>query len=147
MLLSYMIPPKGRVCFSKEHYKASISEYKNSMVAHVKTNGEISSLQDEKIKNAQRLNGTVQPYIIVVGPTLLDLNGFYVCIDKVLYQVSTALEAINICFKIFHVFNVQYPAETEHLWYVLQVCLFKFSTKYDKQISYVMPVINAFKFD
>jgi len=88
---------------------------------------------------------TIQPYIIVVGPTLTEINGFYVCIDKVLYQVSTALKAVDLCFKIFHVFNVNYPSESEHIWYIVQLCLYKFSTKYDKEISYVMPIINAFK--
>lgn len=140
-----MIPPKGRVRLKKEHYKSSISECKNSLIIHAKIHGDISHIQDEKVKRAQRLGLTVQPYIIVVGCTISEINGFYVCIDKTLYQVSTVLEAIDICFKIFHVFNVNYPSESEHIWYVIQVCLYKFTTKYDKQISYVMPVINALK--
>lgn len=60
-----------------------------------------------------------------------------------LYQVPTALMAIDVCFKIFHVFNVSYPPESEQIWYVIQLSLYKFSTKYDKQISYVMPIINS----
>lgn len=87
---------------------------------------------------------TIQPYIIV-GATLAEVNGFYVCIDKVLYQVSTALATVDLCFKIFHVFDVNYPPESEHIWYIMQLCLYKFSIKYDKQILYVMPIINAFK--
>ncbi|KYN18891.1 hypothetical protein ALC57_08797 [Trachymyrmex cornetzi] len=91
------------------------------------------------------INHTVQPYIIVIGPTLTELHAFYVCLNKALYQVSTVLEAVDICFKVFHVFDLHYPPESEHIWYTIQNCLYKFSTKYDKQISYVMPIINTFK--
>ncbi|XP_039302876.1 uncharacterized protein LOC120357141 [Solenopsis invicta] len=145
LLLPHLIPPKGRIRLKQEHYKSSISECKNSIVLHAKVPGDISRIQDNKIKRAERLGLTIQPYIIVVGPNLIEINGFYVCIDKVLYQVSTALKAVDLCFKTFHVFDVNYPPESEHIWYIVQLCLYKISTKYDKQISYVMPIINAFK--
>ncbi|KYN14493.1 hypothetical protein ALC57_13299, partial [Trachymyrmex cornetzi] len=104
---------------------------------------DINRIQEEKEKRALQLRLTIQPYIIVVGCTLAEVNAFYVCIDKVLYQVSTALAAIDLCFKIFHVFDVTYPPESEHIWNIIQLCLYKFSTKSDKQISYVMPIINT----
>ncbi|XP_024877873.1 uncharacterized protein LOC112458459 isoform X2 [Temnothorax curvispinosus] len=144
LLLSHLIPPKGRIRIKKEHFKPSISECKNSMIVHAKIPGDINRIQEEKVKRAQQLGLTVQPYIIVVGLTLADVNGFYVCIDKVLYEVTTALKAVDLCFKIFHVFDVNYSPESEHIWYILQLCLYKFSTKYDKQISYVMPIIKNF---
>lgn len=106
-------------------------------------NGDITRIQNEKVKRAENLGLAIQPYVIVVGPTLLEVNAFYICIDNVLYQVPTALMAVDLCFKIFHVFNVNYPRESEHIWYVIQRSLYKFSTQYDKQISYVMPIINT----
>lgn len=36
LLLSHLIPPKGRIRLKQEHYKSSISECKNSIVLHVK---------------------------------------------------------------------------------------------------------------
>lgn len=36
LLLSHLIPPKGRIRFKKEHYKISISECKDSMILHAK---------------------------------------------------------------------------------------------------------------
>lgn len=80
-----------------------------------------------------------------MGPILSEVNAFYVCIDKVLYQVSTALAAVDLCFKIFHVCDVNYPSESEYICFIIQICLYKFSTKNDKQISYVMPIINTLK--
>ncbi|EFN73373.1 hypothetical protein EAG_05217 [Camponotus floridanus] len=89
LLLSHMIPPKGRIRLKQDHYKSSISECKDSIILHAKVPGDISRIQEEKIKRACRLGLTIQPYLIVVGPTLREVNGFYVSIDKVLYQVST----------------------------------------------------------
>ncbi|KYQ52767.1 hypothetical protein ALC60_08106, partial [Trachymyrmex zeteki] len=120
LLLPHLIPPKGRIRIKKEHFKSSISECKNSIILHVKIHGDISHIQEEKIKQAQKFGLTVQPYIIVIGPTLTELHAFYVCFDKALYQVSTVLEAVDICFKVFHVFDLHYPPESEHIWYTIQ---------------------------
>jgi len=40
------------------------------------------------------------------------VHAFYVCIDKILYEVSTALEAIDLCFKIF---DLHYPSEDKYI--------------------------------
>ncbi|XP_048513603.1 uncharacterized protein LOC125501492 [Athalia rosae] len=90
-----------------------------------------------------KLGLPVQPYIIVVGPTLQNIKSFYVSIDKILYQLPSALKAIDICFKAFHTFNALYPPEAEHIWYLIQSGLYKFKTKWDKQVSYVMDIVNS----
>ena len=58
---------------------------------------------------------TVQPFIVVVGPELNQPENFFLCIDDQQYEISTALEAIDICFKSFHVLGALYPPPSLHL--------------------------------
>jgi len=92
-----------------------------------------------------QMNLTVQPYIIVVGPTLAEISSFFVSVDKVLYNVTSAFKAIDTCFKIFHVLNVEYPVASDHIWLLIQRELYKFSTKHDKKPSYILEIISALK--
>ncbi|KAL0116442.1 hypothetical protein PUN28_009827 [Cardiocondyla obscurior] len=125
--LSYMIPPKGRIKTKQVHWKPSMIECEESLVVHV--------------KNFFTSTGT--PCIIVVGPTLLEISSFFVSIDKILYNVVSAFKAIDTCFKVFHVLNIEYPAASDHIWLLIQRELYKFSTEYDKNPSYILEIISA----
>jgi hypothetical protein len=37
-----------------------------------------------------------------------------------------------MCFKIFHVFNVEYPIESNDVWLFIQTFFYNIKTKYDK---------------
>lgn len=100
------------------------------------------NIQERRREAMKNLGMTVQPFIITVGLTLSEIDSVYVCIDKVLYKVPSALKALEVCFKSFHVLNAIYPPESEHLWLLLQRSLFKFSTKWDKMIPYIIEVIT-----
>ncbi|KYQ57408.1 hypothetical protein ALC60_03631 [Trachymyrmex zeteki] len=88
------------------------------------------------------MNLTIQSYIIVVGPTLTKIS-FFISLDKTLYKVSSAFEAIDTCFKIFHVLNVAYPVASDHIWLLIQRELYHFTTKNDKNQSYILEIISA----
>lgn len=91
------------------------------------------------------LNVTLQPYIIVVGPTLAEISSFFVSVDKILYNVTSAFKAIDTCFKMFHVLNIEYPSASNHIWLLIQRELYSFTTKHDKNPSYILEIISALK--
>lgn len=106
-------------------------------------------MKEEVINKAKALNISIQlslsiPYIIVVGPEISKITYSYVCIDNVLYNAASTLEAFNICFQSYHVFNVKYPVFSEHLWLLFQRSLYKFATKWDKIIPHIENVIDYF---
>lgn len=106
----------------------------------------MTRLREESIAKCKEQKITNQPYIIVVGSTLKDIEDTYVCVDDVLYTVSSTVEAIDICFKIFHVFQLKYPTASEHLWLLIQKYIYKFSTKWDSvfpSIEYIMKKIES----
>jgi len=57
----------------------------------------------------------------------------------------SAIKAFDICFKIFHVFNVDYPIESSDVWLFIQFFFFKITTKYDKSNILIKQVINELK--
>lgn len=101
-----------------------------------------TTIQEKRREAMKKLGMTVQPFIIAVGLTLSEIDSFYVCIDTVLYKVPSALKALEVCFKSFHVLDAEYPPESEHLWLLLQRSLFKFTTKWDKMTPYIMEIIS-----
>lgn len=93
---------------------------------------------------AATLKLTVQPYIITVG---LDdtIKEIYVCVDDTLYKVDNILIALDICFKAFHVFNVNYPLASEHIWLLIQRGIYNFDTKWDTNIPFIVHILSEIK--
>lgn len=78
---------------------------------------------------------TVQPFIIIVGLSLREIESYYVVVDNILYKLDNILRAIDICFKVFMVLDVQYPIECEQIWLFFQQYIYKQSSKHDKVIK------------
>lgn len=83
---------------------------------------------------------TLQPYIINIDGE--DLHEIYVCVDDILYKTNSALEAIDVCFKVFQVFHVKYPSACEHLWLLIQKGIYMFDTAYDTEIPHIQNVLS-----
>lgn len=52
----------------------------------------------------------------------------------------TILKAFDVCFKIFHVFNVEYPHGSEDIWLFLKTFFYNIHTKYDKSCALVKQI-------
>lgn len=60
------------------------------------------------------------------------------------YKFSTFLKALDICFKIFHVFNLEYPKEGYWAWLFIQKFFFHIDTTYDKINSKLITLLAEF---
>ncbi|KAK5640419.1 hypothetical protein RI129_011230 [Pyrocoelia pectoralis] len=143
LLLPYLIPPKGRARKGKEHWKASILECQQSLIVHAKIPADIERLIEDKVNKSKEAKQTIQPYIIVLGPLVSEIQQAYVILDKVRYSFDNTLRALEICFKAFHTCNLYYPFQSEHIYMLLQLCLFKIKTKWDKTIPYIMDLVTT----
>jgi len=84
----------------------------------------------------------MQPLVVLVGK-LERPEAVYVVVDRCTWKISTALKAVDICFKAFHVFHASYPAETS-AWLLLQKLVYEISTKWDSKSSAVMSLLSDF---
>ncbi|XP_024871055.1 uncharacterized protein LOC112454082 [Temnothorax curvispinosus] len=141
MLLPHLIPPKGLKKYKGKCYKPSIANAKESLIKHASIPGDMTLIKQEARKHAEMLKITLQQYIIVLGSPY-EIKESYVQVDDILYKTNSTLEAIDICFKTFHVFQVNYPIMSEHLWMLIQKGIYNFTTKWDSIIPNIEHVLS-----
>ena len=145
-LLAHLFPPRRMSKVKKVATKASISLSKESMIRIVQNHGDVT-LTVEKVRDAaMQLKQTIQPYIIVVG-SIQDMQQIFVCIDDHFHKVEKFIDAIDLCFKSFFVFNLCYPESSRHLWVLIQNGVYKICNKSsyaleDVSIQHALKLLN-----
>lgn len=84
-----------------------------------------------------------QPLAVIVGSTLETIEECYVCINDVRYQVPSPLKALEITFKSFYAFQLDYPKDALYPWMVIQNRLYGIQGESDK----VIPCVSKFVAD
>lgn len=76
-----------------------------------------------------------QPLIVLV-----ESNGrfssIYVSVAKLRYKVVGLVEAIDVFFKSFHVFNLAYPPDIIHILVVIQRAVYGFTSNFDGNVQH-----------
>lgn len=49
----------------------------------------------------------------------------FVAVYQIFYNDFTPLKAVELCFKIIHSLNAQYPVEVDYIWLCIQKHIFK----------------------
>lgn len=141
LLHSLFIPTSKKVTLDengkKSTIKFSIRDSQNTFILVAPTAVELELI----INKLKSQSNSIQPCILVVG-SLLYPKQVLVYFDDVKYKLLTVLKAIDVCFKIFHVFNLEYPLECSNVWLFLQVYFYEISTKYDKSCSLVRQICS-----
>jgi len=139
-LLHSVLIPSSRKVTRDENGKKSIVKYgikdsQNSVIKICETASEMETL----LKNMVQTEGPIQPCILIVG-SLFEPKQIMIYFDTIKYMVFTILKAFDVCFKIFHVFNVEYPHESEDIWLFLQTFFYDIHTKYDKSCALIKQI-------
>lgn len=92
--------------------------------------GQSSNITD-KIHEISKKKKPMQPFIILVGSNIQAIDDFYVYFDYIIYKLSTFLKSLEVCFKIFFVFNLHYPNEIQHIWFFIQKYFFEINNESD----------------
>lgn len=135
------MPPKGRTRVNNKHWKPSTTECRDSLFLLVPSAGDIDATRKRKVDLMFSRGQTIQPYILLVGPTLTNILAAYVIIDDNTYKTESVLEAIDFCFKSFHVLDATYPFQSEHIWFLFQRNIYNIRTKYDKSIPFIQDLL------
>ncbi|XP_039313019.1 uncharacterized protein LOC120359495 [Solenopsis invicta] len=132
-LLPHLYPPKHMKRIRNKSFKPSIGLAKETILKFANIPGDMVRLRQEAKSRATDLKLPIQPFLIIVG-SIEDVQDVYVCVDNELYKVQGLLQGLNICFKTFHVFNLQYPLASEHIWILIQKGIYKINLPCDKHI-------------
>jgi len=111
----------------KSLVKYPIKESQNSFMVFKNSVCEI----EEYITCRSKEKNPIQPYILIVG-TPIEPKEILVFFDSTKYKVFSIVHAIDVCFKIFHLFNLEYPSQSIAVWIFIQKYFFSLTTKFDK---------------
>ncbi|KAL7298959.1 hypothetical protein TKK_0008059 [Trichogramma kaykai] len=89
-------------------------------------------IRGESVKRFSRPGVTEQPVIAVVGMTMHDIQAAYVCVDDHIFMANDVLNALDVCFKVIHVLNLDYAPECQPSWMFLQHKLYNMKTDFDE---------------
>jgi len=95
--------------------KHSIKDSQNTFMVFKNSVCEI----EEYITLRRNEKNPIQPFILIVGSPMQprEIIVFFDCIK---YKVFSILNAIDVCFKLIHLFNLEYPTESSIVWLFIQ---------------------------
>lgn len=92
--------------------KCSVEDSIGAFIVHKETAAEWI---DDLARRRERKDH--HPIIALIGSQIENPTDIYVCFDNIKYLVKTFPKAVNICFKIFHVFGIRYPIACANVWH------------------------------
>ncbi|CAH1176704.1 unnamed protein product [Phaedon cochleariae] len=142
--IAKLVPPKGRKSIGKgKFWKFTVQECTDSIICHAKNPSDIPEIVEVQKKSALAKSVMVQPYLIVEGHDVRDIKNIYIVIDSVRYHFASLTKAFDVCFKAFHVFNAEYPPQSEHIWQLIAHIIYKLPL--EKTTSYIMDIVAHFQ--
>ena len=99
----------------------------------------------QKMKEINRQNkNKIQPKIVVVGPTLNDLEHFYVYLDELKYKMGSFKKCLDMVIKISYVFQLEYSHISKQVWSFLESYFYGLESE---RFSEVINLINRLKLE
>jgi len=130
------IDSSGKRCLQK----CSIKDSQNSLVMVANTVVEL----EENMKARKQKNIPIQPCMLIVG-TIINPSQIIIYFDEIKYKFFSVIKAIDLCFKIYHVFNIEYPIESLNVWLFIQRYFFYIKSKFDKSCPIIQQIISELK--
>lgn len=117
--MHHLFPPPFAVLTepngSKQRKKFSIVDSQESFAIVGKTSSEVEA----KLNLLKLQNLNIQPLLLVEGE-ISDVKSMVVYFDGIRYPVVKTLSAVDILFKLFFVFNIEFPKQSETIYLFLQ---------------------------
>lgn len=120
----------------------TIADAQESFVLRLNTINDYNRKIQEIINKYYFSKLTVQPFMIVVGLSEENIEGFYVFFNKKLLKISTFIETLDLCFKIFQVMGLKYTEACSGAGLFIQKFFYNITTKYDLKSANVSALIN-----
>lgn len=105
-------------------------------------------MQKSVEQHAQKLRKqdlSLQPFMILVGPSLTEISASYVQINNVRYLLRTPIKALDICFKSHFALDAAYLTPCKAVFYFIQQYFFDIYLKGDEKIQKVTAAISSLK--
>ncbi|XP_033150700.1 uncharacterized protein LOC108595416 isoform X2 [Drosophila busckii] len=145
ILLLFVLPATARFVneTGKTSRRVSVSESQESFVLHVNSIDEHEELMAAMKKKWFAQDLTIQPCLIVEGSTDMDMdiNTYYVHFNSRLTKMSSFLDSLDLCFKIFQVLHIPYPKACFEVWLFIQKYFYEIDAEADCKSSNITALI------
>lgn len=143
-LVHYILKPtsKGKHGSSKKFWKISIGDSIASFVEETRSATDLQNIIDRKKAYCLAKDIKLQPFLIYIQEPK---DQFCICYDSIFYSFDNLLNAVDILFKLFFVFDIQYPIESKKFWIFIQRFFYNIKRSDDKVSSDIVDLINNLK--
>lgn len=119
-LLHAVLLPNGQARNrEKKTWKFSIADSQESMILVAKSMDDLRHLQNQHQQKYNEFGLSRQPIVVVIGRV------YYVAYESILYKFDRVLNAMSTAFKLHHVFNLKYQAQSILVWEFIQTYFFE----------------------
>lgn len=126
-LLHHLFPPQQKIrtdsTGAKLRKKFSVPDSQESFMVMADTKDEL----DTKLKLLKLQSRNIQPRLLIVGQ-LSKIMSISLYFDEISYPFLTIINAFDILFKTFFVFNLEFPEESEIFYTFIQSLLYDLPT-------------------
>lgn len=137
--LHHLFPPQATVVTeengAKRRKKFSISDSQNAFAIVARSSAEL----DLKINLRKLQSRSIQPLLLIIGDVHM-VKEIYIYFDGIKYPILKVLNAVDILYKTFFVFNLEFPEESNVYFNFLQT--FFYEMKSEKKIPKISSIKN-----
>nr|XP_029722784.1 uncharacterized protein LOC109401945 [Aedes albopictus]XP_029735446.1 uncharacterized protein LOC115270278 [Aedes albopictus]XP_029735448.1 uncharacterized protein LOC109414846 [Aedes albopictus] len=117
VLIPYILPSSVLTLQNKFKWKPSYVESRNSFVFWVKNITDMQSEVESHHKSRLEKRGLQRcPLVVIIGSELNKLNYFIVSFGDAYYRLPTFLKALDVCYKLFQTYLLEFPPESAGSW-------------------------------
>lgn len=131
-----------KVTNSKRIIKTSIADARNSFLLLCANTSDLYTQIQNKVDSYYEKKQTLQPLICIIGDEYINSKEFFVYYFNTYYKFPNIVKAVDLCFKIFHVFNLKYPIESVLVWTFLQNYIYDIHTEFDVRSSALISLMS-----
>lgn len=115
-----VLKPVSKKIVKNRTSKITIAESRNALFFFAPTHLELRSAIKNTIDCIFFKKRTVQPFMCGVGNSLMEIEEYFVYFAWTYYKFDNIIKSLDICFKIYHVLNLEYANDCKLIWLFLQ---------------------------
>lgn len=124
----------------KSLHTFSIKDSQNTFMIIANTAIELHEI----MKSRKNANHPIQPCLLIVG-TISKPSQIMIYFDESKYVFYSIIKALDMCFKIYHLFNIEYPLESKSVWLFIQLFFYNIKLQFDKPYPLIKQIISELK--
>ncbi|XP_066591694.1 uncharacterized protein [Prorops nasuta] len=130
LILHAYFVPTSRIVKKDENGKNKTKRFtiKDSQESFLFLASSIQEVEDH-LDYLRRMKENIQPFIYCLGSNIFSINEIYIFFDNIRYKAFSVIRALDICFKIFYVFNLEFPTASVIFYTFIENYFFKLKPK------------------